>query len=197
MTILRYSQNYFIEGYRKQLGYLYKLKEEEENAKKQKIDIEQNTSNGSLNSTKVFGMTPSDMLAGINDQRGFNYFTCPIDGNITRILKQAFEVALKTENILSLHQPEHVHIRGYFDQTDLGDIHEGDIVDIEFPDGTASEGRVDRFEFSTRILPEEFQKKFEPTTRTLAVDILPLKDADLEIWKKYFKLSVKLSKRTF
>ena len=183
--------------YRKQLGYLYKLKEEEENAKKQKIDIEQNTSNGSLNSTKVFGMTPSDMLAGINDQRGFNYFTCPIDGNITRILKQAFEVALKTENILSLHQPEHVHIRGYFDQTDLGDIHEGDILDIEFPDGTTSEGRVDRFEFSTRILPEEFQKKFEPTTRTLAVDILPLKDADLEIWKKYFKLSVKLSKRTF
>lgn len=186
--------------YRKQLGYLYKLKEEEENPEKQKIEIEQNStnsSNGSLNSTKIFGLTSSDMLAGINDQRGFNYFTCPIEGNITRILKQAFEVALKSENILSLHQPEHVHIRGYFDQEDLGDIHEGDIVDIEFPDGTMSIGRVNRFEFSTRILPEEFQKKFEPTTRTLAVDILPLDEADLEIWKKYFKLSVKISKRTF
>lgn len=183
--------------YRKQLGYLYKLKEDEESAKKQKIEIDQNTANGTLSSSDVFGMTSSDLLAGINDQQGFNYFTCPIEGNITRILKQAFEVALKTENIMSLHQPEHVHIRGYFDQGDLGEIHEGDVVDIEFPDGTMSEGRVDRFEFSTRILPEEFQKKFEPTTRTLAVDILPLNDSDLEIWKKYFKLSVKISKRTF
>ncbi len=79
----------------------------------------------------------------------------------------------------------------------MEDVHEGDIIDIDFPDGTSSVGRIDRFEFSTRILPVEFQKKFEPTTRTLAVDILPLSNGDLELWKKYFKLSVKLSKRTF
>ncbi len=182
--------------YRKQLGYLYKLKEEEK-GKKQKIEIEQETKNGTLNSTKVFGLTADDMLGGINTQQGFNYFTCPIVGNITKINKQAFEVALKTENIMSLHQPENVHIRGYFNQSDLGDLHEGDIVDIDFPDGTSSIGRIDRFEFSTRILPEEFQKKFEPTTRTLAIDVLPLNQVDLEKWKKYFKLSVKISKRTF
>jgi len=183
--------------YRKQLGYLKKLKEDEDRAKKQKIEIQQNTANGTLDSKKVFGLTSSDLLAGINDQQGFNYFTCPIKGSITSIKKQAFEVALKTEIILALHQPKNVHIRGYFDQEDLADIHEGNIVDVEFPDGTYSKGRVDRFEFSTRILPEEFQKKFEPTTRTLAVDILPLDSTDLEIWKKYFKLSVKISKRTF
>ena len=183
--------------YRKQLGYLKKLKEDEEKAKKQKIEIQQNTANGTLDSKKVFGLTSSDLLAGINDQQGFNYFTCPIKGSITSIKKQAFEVALKTEIIMALHQPKNVHIRGYFDQEDLSDIHEGNIVDIEFPDGTDSKGRVDRFEFSTRILPEEFQKKFEPTTRTLAVDILPLDSTDLVIWKKYFKLSVKISKRTF
>ena len=179
------------------MGYLYKLKEDEEKAKKQKIEIEQNTANGTLDSKKVFGLTSSDLLAGINDQQGFNYFTCPIEGSITSIKKQAFEVALKTEIIMALHQPKNVHIRGYFDQEDLGEIHEGDIVDIEFPDGTDGTGRVDRFEFSTRILPVEFQKKFEPTTRTLAVDILPMDTLDLEVWKKYFKLSVKISKRTF
>ena len=146
---------------------------------KKKIEIEQKTNDSTLDSKKIFGLTTSDLLAGINDQQGFNYFTCPIEGSITNIQKQAFEVALKTEVIMSLHQPKNVHIRGYFDQEDLGDIHEGDIVQVEFPDGTFSLGRVDRFEFSTRILPIEFQKKFEPTTRTLAVDILPLKDKDL------------------
>jgi hypothetical protein len=112
-------------------------------------------------------------------------------------MKQPFEVALKTETIMALHEPKNVHIRGYFNQKDLADLHEGDIVNIEFPDGAKSKGRIERFEFSTRILPEEFQKKFEPTTRTLAVDILPLDKNDLNLWRKYFKLSVKISKRTF
>lgn len=179
--------------YRKQLDYLYQLKEEEEKARKQKIDIQQNTGNFS----GVGNVNEKDLLAGINDKQGFNFFTCPIEGNITRIMKQPFEVALKTETIMALHQPKNVHIRGYFNQEDLGDIHQGDIVNIEFPDGTLSKGRVERFEFSTRILPQEFQKKFEPTTRTLAVDILPLDEKDLDLWKKYFKLSVKISKRTF
>ncbi len=180
--------------YRKQLDYLYQLKEEEEKARKQKIDIQQNTGG---NFSGVGSVNGKDLLAGINDKQGFNFFTCPIEGNITRIMKQPFEVALKTETIMALHQPKNVHIRGYFNQEDLDDIHEGDIVNIEFPDGTLSKGRVERFEFSTRILPQEFQKKFEPTTRTLAVDILPLNEKDLDLWKKYFKLSVKISKRTF
>lgn len=176
--------------YRKQLGKLYALRKIEEDSKKDDINVTQN-------SQQFNGGRENDLLAGINDKQGFNYFTCPIEGNITKIDKQAFEVALKTENILALHQPENVHIRGYFDQADLSDLHVGDIVDIEFPDGTESIGRIDRFEFSTRILPAEFQKKFEPTTRTLAIDVLPLVEEDLEIWKKYFKLSVKISKRTF
>ncbi len=170
--------------YRKQLNKLDALKKEDDEIEKtNEISISQSTGNS--------------LLAGVNDQQGFNYFTCPIEGNITKIDKQAFEVALKSENILSLHQPENVHIRGYFDQSDLSDLHEGDVVDIEFPDGTKSVGRIDRFEFSTRILPPEFQNKFEPTTRTLAIDVVPLVEKDLEIWRKYFKLSVKISKRTF
>jgi multidrug resistance efflux pump len=180
--------------FRKQLGYLYKLKEEEDKAKKDSFEI--NQASGEAHSG-VGSLAGQDLLAGINQKQGFNYFTCPIQGNITRIAKQAFEVALKSEIIMALHQPKYVHIRGYFDQKDLNDLHVGDVVDIEFPDGTKSAGFVKRFEFSTRILPEEFQKKFEPTTRTLAVDILPLNENDLDIWKKYFKLSVKITKRTF
>ncbi|MGV6861907.1 MAG: hypothetical protein ACWA41_09050 [Putridiphycobacter sp.] len=181
--------------YRKQLAYLYELKKSEEDATKNQFDIKQESKGG--NFSGVGNIDESNLLAGMYDKQGFNYFTCPIKGNITRILKQPFEVALKTENIMSLHQPRNVHIRGYFNQEDLGDIMVGDIVDVTFPDGTESVGKVQRFEFSTRILPEEFQKKFEPTTRTIAVDILPMDENGLELWKKYFKLSVKISKRTF
>ena len=109
----------------------------------------------------------------------------------------AFEVALKTETILSIHQPNNVHIKGFFDQKDLKYLQEGDVVNVEFADGTQSEGYVDRFYAATYRLPEEFQKKFEPTTRTLAADILPLNAADLQMWKKYYKLSVRITKRTF
>ncbi len=137
------------------------------------------------------------MLAGVENIEGFKIFTCPIDGNITRIHKQPYEVALKTETICSIHQPNDVHIKGFFNQEDLKHLNQGDLVNIEFPDGTMSKGIVDRFYSATYILPEEFQKKFEPTTRTLAADILPIGENDLDIWRKYYKLSVKVTKRTF
>lgn len=166
--------------YRKQIGYLSDLLKQE--GEMEKIRINQ---------------TGHVMLTGVENDSTFKYFTCPIEGSVTRIDKQPFEVALKTEVILSIHQPNYVHIKGFFDQEDLRYLREGDIIDVEFPDGTTSIGYINRFYSATYILPEEFQKKFEPTTRTLAADILPLTSDDLERWKKYYKLSVKISKRTF
>ena len=167
--------------YRKQIGYLSDLMRKE-------LDQE---------NIRILQETGHVMLTGAEDASSFKIFTCPIDGTITKVLKQPYEVALKTENILSIHQPNDVHIKGFFEQEDLKYLNEGDIVDIEFPDGTRSVGLIDRFYSATYILPEEFQKKFEPTTRTLAADIIPLGENDLYIWKKYYKLSVKISKRTF
>ena len=166
--------------FRKQIGYLSDLVKKE--ADRQQIEINQR---GHV------------MLTGAEDDSTFKIFTCPIEGTITHLDKQPFEVALKTEVILSIHQPNFVHIKGFFDQEDLRHLREGDIVDVEFPDGSTSIGVVNRFYSATYILPEEFQKKFEPTTRTLAADILPLTEDDLETWKKYYKLSVKITKPTF
>lgn len=185
--------------YNKQIAYLEGLIQEEDD-RIIRIEQETNGGGGSGGSTDHY---PSGvrkdmlMLAGVEDFQGFKIFTCPINGNITRIHKQPFEVALKTETICSIHQPNDVHIKGFFNQEDLKYLNEGDIVNIEFPDGTKSKGIVDRFYSATYILPEEFQKKFEPTTRTLAADILPIGENDLDIWRKYYKLSVKVTKRTF
>lgn len=166
--------------YRKQIGYLMDLLKKDDEQKR--IEINQS---GHV------------MLTGAENDSTFKVFTSPIEGSITHIDKQPFEVALKTETILSIHQPNYVHIKGFFDQEDLRYLHEGDVVDIEFADGTTSIGYVDRFYSATYILPEEFQKKFEPTTRTLAADIMPITPDDLQKWKKYYKLSVKITKRTF
>lgn len=186
--------------YKKQIAYLEGLVQEED---ERKIKIEQSTQGGSGGSGGNRGDQPSAykkdmlMLAGVENIDGYKIFTCPIDGNITRIHKQPYEVALKTETICSIHQPNDVHIKGFFNQEDLKHLKQGDLVNIEFPDGTMSKGIVDRFYSATYILPEEFQKKFEPTTRTLAADILPIGENDLDIWRKYYKLSVKVTKRTF
>lgn len=178
-----------------QIGYLKDLIiEDPEN-----ITIQQSTNGGGSGGGNGGSQENTNfvMLAGIENIQGFKVFTSPINGNVTRIHKEPYEVALKTENILSIHQPNNVHIKGFFDQEDLRYLNEGDIVNIEFADGTKSKGIIDRFYSATYILPEEFQKKFEPTTRTLAADILPIGENDLQVWKKYYKLSVKVTKRTF
>tara|TARA_B110000037_G_scaffold101356_1_gene118175 strand:- start:28870 stop:29922 length:1053 start_codon:yes stop_codon:yes gene_type:complete len=127
----------------------------------------------------------------------YRIFVSPIDGYISRIFKEPFEVALKSEMIIKIHQADSVHIKGYFEQKDLKYVKVDDHVNILFPDGQESEGVIDRFYSSTVIMPEEFQKKFEPVKRTIAVDIKPAEGSDLDLWKRYYKLSVELTKRTF
>jgi len=187
--------------FRKQIAYLEEMLKLQDPP--QEIRIEQETSGGGGGgggTSAQYMSAPKKeylMLAGIENIQDYKIFTCPIEGNVTRIHKQPYEVALKSETILSVHQPNNVHIKGFFNQEDLKHLNQGDVVNIEFPDGTESQGIVDRFYSATYILPEEFQKKFEPTTRTLAADILPIGENDLEVWKKYYKLSVKVTKRTF
>lgn len=127
----------------------------------------------------------------------YRAYISPIDGYIARIFKEPFEVALKSQAVMKIHQADSVHIKGYFEQEDLRYVKEGDLVNISFPDGQESQGVIDRFYASTVLIPEEFQKKFEPAKRTIAVDIKPAEGSDLDIWKRYYKLSVKLNKRTF
>lgn len=186
--------------FRKQIAYLEELLKLEEPEREIRIDQETSGGGGGGGTSAQYMNAPKKeylMLAGIENIQDYKIFTCPIEGNVTRIHKQPYEVALKSETILSVHQPNNVHIKGFFNQEDLKHLSQGDVVNIEFPDGTESQGIVDRFYSATYILPEEFQKKFEPTTRTLAADILPIGENDLEVWKKYYKLSVKVTKRTF
>lgn len=147
-----------------------------------------------VNKGMELNVSSSGNGAGGGDDTGKKVFYSPLDGTITKINFQPFEVAMRSEIILSIHKAENIFIKGYFEQGDMDKLHEGDLVHLEFPDGTKSEGVIRRFYFATNTLPEEFQKKYEPTTRTLVADIYPLDENELGKWKAFYKMSVQISK---
>ena len=98
---------------------------------------------------------------------------------------------------MSIHQAHPAFIKAYFEQEDLRYFDVGDVFTIDFPDGTTSKGVLKRFYIATYTLPEEFQKKYEPTTRSIAADIYPLDSTEIVKWKAFYKMSVDISKLKF
>lgn len=132
-----------------------------------------------------------DGMAMNNGDDGLKkYYISPIKGTITRLYKNDFEVALKSEDILNMHEKENIYIKAFFDQEDIAYFQEGDEVTVIFPDGEESIGHIKRFYFATYILPEEFQKKYESTTRAIAVDIFPIENESEIKWKAFYKMNV-------
>ncbi|HLP13321.1 MAG TPA: HlyD family secretion protein [Flavobacteriales bacterium] len=125
------------------------------------------------------------------------YYLSPIDGTITKINFQGMEVALKSEIIMSIHKPENIYVKGFFDQSDIGNVAIGDEVHVQFPDGSNSLGRIKRFYYATNAIPEEFQKKYEPITRTLLADVVPINNEELKKWRTFYRMSVKIYKYKF
>lgn len=121
-------------------------------------------------------------------------YQSPVDGAITRIYKENFEVALESDVIMSIHKPSNLYIKAFFKPRDVISLVEGDLVDLQFPDGTTSIGILQRFYSATYALPAEFQKKYEPVTRSISADIIPYNEQELAKWGPYYKLNVKVSK---
>lgn len=122
------------------------------------------------------------------------YFRAPMSGIITRIYIKPSETALKTEEILNIHRGFPAFIKAFFEQKDLKYFSIGDKFTLKFPDGSTSIGVLKRFYIATYQMPDEFQAKYEPTTRTIAGDIYPEKESDREKWLIFNKMSVEISK---
>ncbi len=121
-------------------------------------------------------------------------YISPVNGFITQIFKEDFEVALESDIVMSVHKPTNLFIQAFYDQKFLKHLREGDLVDVKFPDGTHSKGIIERFYGATYQLPSEFQKTYEPVTRSIAADITPINEIELEKWKAFYKLNVHISK---
>jgi len=124
----------------------------------------------------------------------FHYVT-PIPGLIGQINNSPNEVCYKSENVMVIHQLTNMKIKAYFDQRNIKDVVLGEEVGIEFPDGTIGRGLIDNFYISTYALPPEFQKKYEPTERSVVVDIVPIDQEEAKMWIGYYKMAVKVLKR--
>ena len=155
---------------------------------------------GTLNKVKTQMMPSPNISVDFGqsvDQSNINAFLSPMDGTVTQLFKENLEVALKSEIIMYIHQHENVFIKAFFEQEDLNHLKEQDMVEIVFPDGTESTGKIGKFYFSTYKLPEEFQKKYEPTTRSLSVDIIPINKNELLKWRTYYKMGVIIKKKRY
>ena len=125
------------------------------------------------------------------------FFRAPLEGIVTRVYIRQHETALKAETILTIHKRYPTTIKAFFEQSDLRYFKVGDIFTLNFPDGSESLGILRRFYIATYNMPEEFQKKYESTTRALAADIYPLNKEESDKWRAFHKMSVEITKFKF
>ena len=113
-----------------------------------------------------------------------------IDGIIGNINFSPNEVCYEQQDVMTIHQKEKISIRAYFDPELVGYLQINDIMEIKFPDGEKGLGRIHNIYISTKELPTEFQKKYEPTERNVVVDILPITDEEGARWANFYKMTV-------
>lgn len=187
------TENYKLQNENSELSELMKTLKPFDNERKTSIkDVKLNSSSSgkSLDDyMKNQTITFSDEL--LSEQR---FFKAPMDGIVTRIYVHSTETALKTEDIMTMHKDHPAFIKAFFEQEDVGNFKVGDVFTITFPDGSKSQGVLKRFYIATYTLPEEFQKKYEPTTRSIAGDIYPLSEEEMYKWRTFYKMSVDISK---
>lgn len=134
------------------------------------------------------------MGTGADDENIIKYYLSPIEGSVNRIFTRQFETALRQEVVMSIHKNSPIYIRTFFNQEDIAYFKTGDEVQLRFPDGSESKGILRRFYYSTIALPEEFQKRYEPTQRTIAADVYPADTLDRQQWRAFYKMSVEIKR---
>jgi len=122
-----------------------------------------------------------------------SYYIAPTSGLVGQINFSPDEVCYETQSVMTIHNTKAVCIKAYFNQEALKEIGVGNEVRIDFPDGSSTGGYIDNLSVATYELPSEFQKKYEPTQRSLLVTVVPKQQEDLDLWKRYYKMTVKVT----
>ena len=117
-----------------------------------------------------------------------------IDGIIGNINFSPNEVCYEKQDVMTIHQKENISIRAYFDPELMSYLQINDIMQIKFPDGVKGLGRISNIYISTKELPVEFQKKYEPVERNVVIDIMPITEEEGARWVNFYKMTVDVSK---
>ncbi len=138
-----------------------------------------------------------DLLMQYTPQEQIYYYIAKVNGLSSSMNFSSSEVCYRQQNVLTIHDPEKVQIRAYFSQNYARHTKEDTMVEIQFSDGTHSKGKIVHSYLSTYALPSEFQKKYEPTERTILLDIEPIDQKEAVIWRKFYLMDAELIIKRF
>lgn len=124
------------------------------------------------------------------------FYISKLDGIIGQINYNENEICYRKEELLTIHRTSDVRIKAFFDPSDMKYLKEGDVVSINYPDNTSSQGIITNFHIATYALPEEFQKKYEPTERNIVAEVKLIQDAPRPLMS-YYKMNVLITKNRY
>jgi multidrug resistance efflux pump len=125
------------------------------------------------------------------------YYYSKTEGTVSRIYTRPFETLYREAVVMDIIEFKDVFIRAYIEENDVDKFKEGDLVNLVFTDGTKSKGMVSLLEISTVQIPKEFTMNYEELTRRLVAKITPLNEEEMQKWKRYYKIGVKVRKPRF
>lgn len=154
-----------------------------------------------LNAAEFQSTRPSVVANSVGGGDGnvirWAYYLSPVDGIISKISSEPKETSYKKDVVMYLSNTDKMFIFAFIDQGSIGYFEEGETLQLDFPDGTVSDGMIHSFYLNTEELPLEFKKPKERDKRTVVAKIVPTSDQELEHWKKYYMYEVRISKTKF
>ena len=125
------------------------------------------------------------------------YYQSPVDGIISKISIPAMETSYKKDVVMYLNDTDKMHIIAFVEQKDIGYFEEGEILQLDFPDGSVSEGIILSYQLNTEVLPLEFKKAKDRDRRSVVAKIVPVDEQEQVHWKKFYQYEVRISKTKF
>ena len=125
------------------------------------------------------------------------YFHSPVEGIISKIYNVPEETSYKKDVVMYLSNTDKLFIIAYIEQKDIGYFEVGETLQLDFPDGSISQGKIHSYYLNTEELPLEFKKAKDRDRRSVVAKVVPTKIEDQDHWKKYYQYEVRISKTKF
>jgi len=154
--------------------------------------------NGYLVNAKPAGVVASSIgSGGDGDNYKWSYYYSPVAGIISRISVPVLETSYKKDVVMYLSNTDKMFIYAFVEQKDIGYFEEGETLQLDFPDGTVSEGIIQAYNLNTEALPLEFIKAKDRDRRSVVAKIIPTSEEEQAHWKIYYQYEVRISKTKF
>ncbi|MDA3906162.1 MAG: hypothetical protein PF484_08825 [Bacteroidales bacterium] len=153
--------------------------------------------NGYIRDANQVGVAAVSGAGGGGNTLRWSYYESPVDGIISKISVPPLETSYKKDVVMYLSNTESMYIYAYVEQKDIGYFEEGETLQLDFPDGSVSEGIIQAYNLNTEVLPLEFKKAKDRDRRSVVAKIVPTSDEEQIKWKKYYQYEVRISKTKF